>query len=932
MKIKPLYLWAGLWAAVASLLLAVPAFSQFAGSAGFYCTPAGCFGPPMNTNVTNTGVLNTNAINDSGPLNVGGLSSLGVTQATALTCTGFMDTGNAAVNGNLTVGGVTTVGTLNSNALMCTGLTDSGNAAVAGTFSVTGSSTLAGTSVTSLTDSGTLNVSGLSSLTNVSVSGTLSTNVDSPNTLNTNVLNANYATVNTNLTVTGSTVLGVMAATSISSSSITDLGPMSIAGTTTAQTVNANALTCTSFADSGNATITGTLSVSGVFSSANGNFAAITDTGPLSVAGTTTAQTINANALSCTTLSDTESAITLGFQTSHGANANTVTIGNNSTTGATSAVAIGDLSNASGLKSTAVGYGANASTTSVAVGDVSNASGGSSAAFGISALAQGSGSLACGLNPNATDTDAIALGDLSLADFRSVAIGRSTSATGGNAFAAGAFTTAAGSGALAILGTATGANAIAIEGSCTGSHCVTLGQGTQNSNISSAAIGTGAKTTADHQIMLGTSAETVVMPGNFTAQGTANAVGTVTSGTWNGSTIGPTFGGTGLAAYALGDMIYSSATNTLARLAGNTTTTKQFLTQTGTGTVSAAPVWGVLAAGDIPSTLNATTMPTLSYSTTGAPALRNSAATGYGFGSNDNTHSSVYTNGNLAVNVDSSQSANFTSGAQFNANVIAPAFLSTGATQLPDAGAKFSAFGVTGVAGGNAYYYAQDSTATNKCYMGVTSASAFLGAFSNTQFDLRQSNTARMSLLTTGQIGTAGQGTAAAPILTLTSAPSTGIYYPTTTSWAVSTNGLNAVTVDSGQNASFSAATTFVGNSNHIGNVVDNQNFQVVGATLLQGQFAASIRTVTASGNVSATDYTVKLNTTSGNVTMTLPPASSQPVGRILNFVKVSTDNNVASFAPNGTDQINGVNAAITWTAAYTSFSIQTDGVNWVVF
>jgi hypothetical protein len=51
----------------------------------------------------------------------------------------------------------------------------------------------------------------------------------------------------------------------------------------------------------------------------------------------------------------------------------------------------------------------------------------------------------------------------------------------------------------------------------------------------------------------------------------------------------------------LGDIIYENATPAPARLAGNTTATKQFLTQTGTGSVSAAPAWGALASGDIPN-------------------------------------------------------------------------------------------------------------------------------------------------------------------------------------------------------------------------------------------------------------------------------------------------------------------------------------------
>lgn len=50
----------------------------------------------------------------------------------------------------------------------------------------------------------------------------------------------------------------------------------------------------------------------------------------------------------------------------------------------------------------------------------------------------------------------------------------------------------------------------------------------------------------------------------------------------------------------LGDIIYATAASTWARLAGNTTTTKKFLRQTGNGTISAAPAWDTLVAGDIP--------------------------------------------------------------------------------------------------------------------------------------------------------------------------------------------------------------------------------------------------------------------------------------------------------------------------------------------
>ncbi len=60
-----------------------------------------------------------------------------------------------------------------------------------------------------------------------------------------------------------------------------------------------------------------------------------------------------------------------------------------------------------------------------------------------------------------------------------------------------------------------------------------------------------------------------------------------------------TRGGTGNSTFTLGDTLYSDATNSLAKLAGNTTTNKRFLTQTGNGTISAAPAWAAIVNGDI---------------------------------------------------------------------------------------------------------------------------------------------------------------------------------------------------------------------------------------------------------------------------------------------------------------------------------------------
>lgn len=68
------------------------------------------------------------------------------------------------------------------------------------------------------------------------------------------------------------------------------------------------------------------------------------------------------------------------------------------------------------------------------------------------------------------------------------------------------------------------------------------------------------------------------------------------SGTWNAFSISSTSPLT-----TLGDLLYQNSTPAPARLPGNTSSTKKFLNQTGTGTISAAPAWGVLGTGDIPS-------------------------------------------------------------------------------------------------------------------------------------------------------------------------------------------------------------------------------------------------------------------------------------------------------------------------------------------
>ena len=112
-----------------------------------------------------------------------------------------------------------------------------------------------------------------------------------------------------------------------------------------------------------------------------------------------------------------------------------------------------------------------------------------------------------------------------------------------------------------------------------------------------------------------TSNSTLATLSGLTSASALATVGTITSGTWNGTTVAINYGGTGqttanLAFNALspmttlGDIEYENSTPIGARLAGNTTSTKEFLTQTGTGSVSAAPAWGTIANTDLSGITN----------------------------------------------------------------------------------------------------------------------------------------------------------------------------------------------------------------------------------------------------------------------------------------------------------------------------------------
>lgn len=182
-----------------------------------------------------------------------------------------------------------------------------------------------------------------------------------------------------------------------------------------------------------------------------------------------------------------------------------------------------------------------------------------------------------------------------------------------------------GAGALAILGGTSTANQLLMSGASSAPSWSTATYPetvvAQNILFGSATNEVGQISTADDGVLVtdGAGNPSIASTLPSAVQSNITGVGTVASGTWQGSAVGIAYGGTGAssapAAFdalspmtTLGDTLYGGTAGAGTRLAGTTSTTKQFLTQTGTGTVSAAPVWSPISSTDLPTFPGASTL------------------------------------------------------------------------------------------------------------------------------------------------------------------------------------------------------------------------------------------------------------------------------------------------------------------------------------
>jgi hypothetical protein len=116
-----------------------------------------------------------------------------------------------------------------------------------------------------------------------------------------------------------------------------------------------------------------------------------------------------------------------------------------------------------------------------------------------------------------------------------------------------------------------------------------------------------------------------------------SGVGTLTAGIWNGTTIGAFYGGTGLSAYTIGDLLYASGTTTLSKLAS--VATGSVLISNGVGV---APSWAALSSSAVTSINFGSTGLTPNSNTQGAVTVAGTLVA-----ANGGTGQSSYTVGDI---------------------------------------------------------------------------------------------------------------------------------------------------------------------------------------------------------------------------------------------------------------------------------------------
>ena len=191
-------------------------------------------------------------------------------------------------------------------------------------------------------------------------------------------------------------------------------------------------------------------------------------------------------------------------------------------------VSLGALSTTLGIDAVAVGYNAVASgASSVSIGHDSTASFTRAVAIGFNAISGGNSSVAIGHTSTASALNSVALGDTAIANNSySIAIGPSSTASGNSSIVMGHNSSATALNSICIgdtsSATATGSIVLGRLATASGINSTAIGLSASTvAFTTSTALGSGATSTANNQIMLGTVTETVQMPNALNVIGNA---------------------------------------------------------------------------------------------------------------------------------------------------------------------------------------------------------------------------------------------------------------------------------------------------------------------------------------------------------------------------------------------------------------------------
>jgi len=173
------------------------------------------------------------------------------------------------------------------------------------------------------------------------------------------------------------------------------------------------------------------------------------------------------------------------------------------------------------------------------------------------------------------------------------------------------------------------------------------------------------------------------------------------------------------------------------------------------------------------------------------------------------------------------------------------------------------------------------------------------------------------------------------------------IWFDPTLSYKVIVQDSNSVQQWSVDNISFPVGiSTWSANINYSqGSVVqDSSGFGLLYVSLINNNLnnaltsvsswrviGGNVRTVSTNTTLLVTDDMIRSNSTSGNLTHTLPSCASTPIGKVITVKDVGTGGNATTLKGSGTDVIDGNNTYSTTLSQFSVVQARNNGTSWDV-